>query len=197
MRTFILRFATGLSLITIAACETVPSEPVKTTATNGVMTIGEGPIWNQKDAETKCPALAEKHGGTWTGAWTTTVAGSMSVCTIAPKPADFPQVETNYYFDHEQSILHAEARAALTVIAEHLRANPQNIRLEGHTDERGDRSENLGLGERRAKMVSQFLILQGVDSSLIEVVSYGEERPAVAGSNVSAWAKNNRVELKW
>ena len=47
-----------------------------------VVAIEAGPIWNQADAETKCPALAQKEGGTWTGHWWTTVWGEMSVCQI-------------------------------------------------------------------------------------------------------------------
>ena len=44
--------------------------------------INAGPIWNQKDAETKCPVVAVSQGGEWTGQWRTTVPGRMSVCEI-------------------------------------------------------------------------------------------------------------------
>jgi len=44
--------------------------------------VEAGPIWNQADAETKCPAAAKANGGTWTGQWHTTVPGSMSVCEL-------------------------------------------------------------------------------------------------------------------
>jgi len=54
----------------------------------------------------------------------------------------------------------------------------------------------MALGERRAKSVRDFLVLQGVSSGLIETVSYGEEYPAIVGSNDSAYAQNRRVELK-
>ena len=65
--------------------------------------------------------------------------------------------------------------------------------LQGHTDERGTREYNLGLGERRAKAVERFLSVQGVSPSQLEVVSYGEERPAVSGYNEDAYAQNRRV----
>ncbi|GIX29806.1 MAG: hypothetical protein KatS3mg124_0278 [Porticoccaceae bacterium] len=39
-------------------------------------------------------------------------------------------------------------------------------------------------------------MLQGVDPSLIEVVSYGEERPAALGSDEASYALNRRVEMK-
>ena len=69
------------------------------------------------------------------------------------------------------------------------------LRLEGHTDERGSREYNIGLGERRAQSVRKALMLQGVAEAQIATVSYGEERPAVEGSEESAYAQNRRVEL--
>ena len=55
----------------------------------------------------------------------------------------------------------------------------------------------MALGERRANAVRDFLVLQGVRRSDLEVVSYGEERPLAMGSNASAWEKNRRVEIKY
>ena len=49
---------------------------------NNKRDIKAGPIWNQQDAETKCPVVAASHGGQWTGQWRTTVQGRMSVCEI-------------------------------------------------------------------------------------------------------------------
>ena len=80
--------------------------------------------------------------------------------------------------------------------ARSLKDSPRSIRLEGHADERGTREYNMALGERRANSVKEFLILEGVSSVLIEVVSYGEERAAAYGSNDESWAMNRRVELK-
>jgi peptidoglycan-associated lipoprotein len=69
------------------------------------------------------------------------------------------------------------------------------VRLEGHTDERGSREYNIGLGERRAQTVRRALLVQGVAEAQITTVSYGEERPAVAGSDEAAYAQNRRVEF--
>jgi len=44
--------------------------------------VNAGPIWNQQDARTKCPAVAASQGGEWTGQWRTTIQGKMSVCEI-------------------------------------------------------------------------------------------------------------------
>lgn len=107
-----------------------------------------------------------------------------------------PALDTIFYFEFDKSLLNAEARAALTAHAANLKASSKSVRLEGHADERGTREYNMALGERRAKSVRDFLVLQGVDASLIETVSYGEEYPAVVGSGESTYAKNRRVELK-
>ena len=105
-------------------------------------------------------------------------------------------LESVFYFDFDQSSLSFETRAALDAWARSLASNPRAIRLEGHADERGTREYNIALGERRAKAISDYLSSSGVSSSLIETVSYGEERPAVPGTGDSAWSRNRRVELK-
>jgi peptidoglycan-associated lipoprotein len=72
----------------------------------------------------------------------------------------------------------------------------KRMTLEGHTDERGGREYNLALGHKRADAVLKSLVLLGAVDSQLEAVSFGEERPAVPGSDEAAWAKNRRVELK-
>tara|TARA_R110000850_G_scaffold75593_5_gene164637 strand:- start:714 stop:1574 length:861 start_codon:yes stop_codon:yes gene_type:complete len=47
-----------------------------------VRDVNAGPIWNQQDAQRKCPAVAASQGGEWTGQWRTTVQGRMSVCEL-------------------------------------------------------------------------------------------------------------------
>ncbi|MGP9831119.1 peptidoglycan-associated lipoprotein Pal [Marinobacter sp. NSM] len=103
---------------------------------------------------------------------------------------------TTFYFDFDTSEIKQEARDVLVAHAQFLANNPrQNVRLEGHADERGTKEYNLALGERRANAVQRFLIVNGASRGQIETVSYGEEKPAVRGSSESAWAQNRRVEL--
>jgi peptidoglycan-associated lipoprotein len=106
------------------------------------------------------------------------------------------ELERVFYFDFDSSVLKPEARAALTAHSERFNNNSDSIRLEGHADERGSREYNMALGERRANAVADFLTLQGVPRSRVEIVSYGEERPARLGSNEAAWEMNRRVELQ-
>ncbi len=100
------------------------------------------------------------------------------------------------YFDFDKSEITSEAREIIEAHARYLSANPSvRIVVEGHCDERGTREYNLSLGERRGKSVQQIMSLLGVSGSQIEVVSYGEERPAVMGHDENAWAMNRRVEF--
>lgn len=100
------------------------------------------------------------------------------------------------YFDFDNSDIRPEFVDVVAAHGRFLAANPAlRVRLEGHTDERGSREYNIALGERRAQTVRRALALQGVKESQIATVSYGEERPAVAGSDESAYSKNRRVEL--
>lgn len=100
------------------------------------------------------------------------------------------------YFDFDRSEILPEYRELLDQHARFLVDNPlASVRLEGHTDERGSREYNIGLGERRAQSVRQIMMLQGVTAGQLSTVSYGEERPAVLGSDDEAWALNRRVEL--
>ena len=78
-----------------------------------------------------------------------------------------------------------------------MKANSSaRIRIEGHCDERGTREYNLALGEKRANAVSELLRVNGVASSKITTVSYGEEKPIALGSNEASWTKNRRAEIK-
>jgi peptidoglycan-associated lipoprotein len=100
------------------------------------------------------------------------------------------------YFEYDSAEIRQEYVPVVAAHAQYLVKYPTaRVRLEGHTDERGSREYNIGLGERRAQTVRRALQAQGVAESQITTVSYGEERPAVAGSDEAAYAQNRRVEL--
>jgi peptidoglycan-associated lipoprotein len=100
------------------------------------------------------------------------------------------------YFEFDSTALNDAGRKVIAAYGRYLAANPSvRVRLEGHTDERGSREYNVGLGERRAVAVQQQLLSAGASARQLSVTSFGEERPAATGSNASAWAKNRRVEI--
>jgi peptidoglycan-associated lipoprotein len=105
-------------------------------------------------------------------------------------------LESVFYFDFDQSVLTAQTRADLDAQIAYLKSSTGSIRIEGHADERGTREYNMALGERRAKAISSYMVGNGIPSYRLDIVSYGEERPASYGSGESAWAKNRRVEIK-
>jgi peptidoglycan-associated lipoprotein len=100
------------------------------------------------------------------------------------------------YFDFDQSDIREEFMNVIAAHGRYLATYPDvNVRLEGHTDERGSREYNIALGERRGTSVRRQLLLQGVNADQLEVISYGEELPAALGHNEEAWAQNRRVEI--
>jgi peptidoglycan-associated lipoprotein len=104
---------------------------------------------------------------------------------------------TAIYFDYDRSELKPEARATLDAKLPLLRANSQvRIRIAGHTDERGSDAYNIALGQRRAAAAKAYLVANGIAADRIDVVSFGEDRPAAMGSNEEAWAKNRRDEFE-
>ncbi|WP_283787372.1 peptidoglycan-associated lipoprotein Pal [Bermanella sp. WJH001] len=106
--------------------------------------------------------------------------------------------QTVVYFGYDRSEIRPEFKDILNAHAQYLVANPQaRVSLEGHCDERGTVEYNLALGERRANTVKRYLVVQGVNPNQLESVSFGEERPAVVGSDDSAWSKNRRTEINY
>lgn len=82
-------------------------------------------------------------------------------------------------------------------IAQSLNSNPsQAVILKGHTDDRGSREYNVALGERRALAVRELLLTMGISPDRIQTLSMGQESPAVAGFDESAWSLNRRVEFQ-
>jgi len=105
-----------------------------------------------------------------------------------------PGVSDRVFFDYDSSVVNSEGQDTLQKQADYLKKNTSvNVVVEGHCDERGTREYNLALGERRATAAKNYLVSLGVDASRIQTTSYGKERPAVVGSDESAWSQNRRA----
>lgn len=131
------------------------------------------------------------------GAGTGSQYGSGTGAVGQQADARIPEVRT-IYFDFDRDTIKDEYESVVMAHARYLRANDDTrIILKGHTDERGTREYNLALGERRANAVKRFLRVQGVSGSQVNVVSYGEERPAARGQGEAAYTKNRRVEFTY
>ncbi|MBU0691111.1 peptidoglycan-associated lipoprotein Pal [bacterium] len=70
------------------------------------------------------------------------------------------------------------------------------VTIEGHCDERGTNEYNLALGERRARAAKRALEAEGIAAGRINLISYGEERPADPGHTERSWDRNRRDEFK-
>lgn len=107
-----------------------------------------------------------------------------------------PLAQRVIYFEFDQSTVKSEYLPVVEAHAGYLRENPNvTLTLEGHADERGTREYNIALGDRRANAVSQMMLFQGVAARQVQVVSFGEERPAVFGQDEASWGLNRRVVL--
>jgi peptidoglycan-associated lipoprotein len=101
------------------------------------------------------------------------------------------------YFEYDKySIDNDNDKEILKRYSDYMRKYKKaQIRIEGHADERGSRAYNLALGEKRAETIKEILLINGVKKDAVEVVSYGEENPAVIGTNEDTHSLNRRVEI--
>ncbi len=103
-----------------------------------------------------------------------------------------------YYFEFDQSRIENKDIPSLRVQAHYLISHPQaKILIAGNTDERGSREYNIGLGQRRALSVANFLRANGVNNRQILTVSYGAEKPVAFGHSEADYSKNRRANLQY
>ncbi|MGJ0428048.1 OmpA family protein [Methylobacter sp.] len=99
-------------------------------------------------------------------------------------------------FQTGQADLKPGASQNLYRLVSFLKENPnRKVVVEGHTDSVGSSHRNQRLSEMRAQSVANFLISNGVESSRITDVGYGEEYPVDTNSTSSGRANNRRVEV--
>ncbi len=102
------------------------------------------------------------------------------------------------YFDYDSFVIRTEFQSVIDAHAKYIRADKsRKVVIEGHTDERGGREYNLALGQKRAEAVRKALSLLGVPEAQLEAVSFGKEKPAVAGGTEAAMEKNRRAEISY
>ncbi|WP_431023289.1 OmpA family protein [Halomonas sp. H5] len=124
-----------------------------------------------------------------------------------PEPAPEPEVpefepvvlssEVNFAFDSAE--LTPAARTTLDDVARRLTENERSqdirVHIAGHTDSRGSDQYNLGLSQRRADSVRDYLISRGVAGNRLVARGFGEERPVASNETDAGRAENRRVEL--
>jgi len=124
------------------------------------------------------------------------IKDSPTIAFVEPAPEDRGVLKP-IYFEYNKSNIRPEYQPVLENISKWLAKNAAHqLLVEGHCDERGTDEYNLALGERRALAVRRYLIALGVSTDRVHTISYGEEKPAVPGSDESSWSKNRRAEFK-
>ena len=180
---------------------------------------------NSKATMPPLPNSAARSGRTVMGQWIVMLAvlGLLSACAGDKAPEEPVQVdesgvppqtelpsdldvtpaegamsisERTVYFAFDDHSLNAQAQANIDEVSNYMKSNSGvRVKLEGHCDERGSTEYNLALGQRRAQSVKDYLVQLGIDENRLPAISYGEEKPAVEGSNEAAWSQNRRVEF--
>lgn len=124
--------------------------------------------------------------------------GSDTLAANQPAPGTQEDLELSVgdriYFDFDSAVLSPVAIETLDRQGAWLRQYPNIVvTVEGHADERGTREYNLAIGDRRATTVKNYLTALGVEANRVLTISYGEERPADAGNDETAWSNNRRA----
>jgi peptidoglycan-associated lipoprotein len=140
-----------------------------------------------------------------TGPSTPAGTGSVNSTTVAPvsltdvsSPDKAVLAGRIVYFDYDSFVIKPEFQALIADHARYIKAQSgRKVAIEGHTDETGGREYNLALGQKRADAVRNALGILGVPQGQMEAVSFGKEKPAVAGANEDAYAKNRRTEIRY
>jgi len=188
--------ALAISAIMLSACSS-DSDTKDTSLLDGSQLNGSG----INDASTSGLNNGSGiNGSELNGSSGSNMYGSDVASSLGPEFSDpnNPLSKRIIYFTLDSSQVQPDFVPVIAAHSQYLIANPsQHIVLEGHGDERGSREYNIALGEQRAKSIANTMKLQGVSESQLEVVSYGEEKPAAFGSDESAWEQNRRVEINY
>jgi len=120
-------------------------------------------------------------------------AANVPQTTMTENGGGFAREVTDAYFDYNKSDLRPDARDALSKDAVFLRQHADiRVVIEGHCDERGTTEYNLGLGQRRADAVKEFLVSLGIAADRISTTSFGKEKPFCSEHNETCWQQNRR-----
>ncbi|MCO4744115.1 MAG: OmpA family protein [Proteobacteria bacterium] len=107
------------------------------------------------------------------------------------------EITEKVFFDTNESTIKAESFGLLDEVAAILteRSDIVRVRIEGHTDSRGEEGFNLDLSRHRAAAVRDYLIEGGVSETRLGSEGFGESQPIDPADGEAAWQLNRRVEF--
>jgi len=101
-----------------------------------------------------------------------------------------------HFKTNSDEIVGKDSFRTLDVVVGILKNRPKvKVRIEGHTDSKGDRSHNLDLSKRRAESVKRYLMDKGVDEDRLEAEGFGPDKPIADNKTKAGRAENRRVEF--
>jgi peptidoglycan-associated lipoprotein len=185
------------------------AENARTVTINGLGEVpasGEREVSPQESMTYTAEALGA--GGTATASARVTVTAPSSP-PADPTPATGPSIEaefadavTQVFFDYDKAALKPPEQEKLRRAADWLlqeRNRSITFRVEGNCDPRGTTEYNLGLGDRRARAVKEFLVSLSVEVHRIETISHGLENAKGISEGspeaVPSWAHDRRADF--
>lgn len=103
----------------------------------------------------------------------------------------------NVLFDFDKAILLDHSVAELDRLFSYLNTHPEvHVEIYGHTDSIGSHERNEELSKERAKAVSEYLILQGLEPKKISWIGFGSSKPITENTSEFGRSQNRRVEFK-
>jgi outer membrane protein OmpA-like peptidoglycan-associated protein len=107
----------------------------------------------------------------------------------------FIEIGDTVYFKVDKDVIQKKSYPLLENVAQVIKNHPEAgvIRIEGHTDSRGDDAHNQMLSEKRAQAVLAFLVSKGVAGERLTARGFGETQPLGDNNTAAGRAKNRRV----
>lgn len=126
---------------------------------------------------------------------TTTVVNPVRVVVTEEDRRVVADAIRNLEFDFAKSTLRSTSYPTLNRVADLLKSKDFSLKLAGHTDNVGSDAANLKLSKDRAESVKSYLVSQGVNSSRVEAIGYGESQPIATNKTAKGRQDNRRVEF--
>lgn len=119
------------------------------------------------------------------------------VAVAAPPAPKKKMVLRGVNFDFNKWNIRPDARPVLNAAIDELKKDPNTrIAVIGYTDSIGTAEYNMGLSQRRAESVVDYLVAGGIARSRLEPIGRGETDPVATNETAEGRAQNRRVELK-
>ncbi|MCX7737333.1 MAG: OmpA family protein [Candidatus Kapabacteria bacterium] len=102
----------------------------------------------------------------------------------------------NVFFERAKSVLNKQAIADIQVGIDFLKENPDCVvEISGHTDITGSAQINEALAEKRAKVVADYFVSQGIPEDRIILKAFSFTKPVISNDTDEGRALNRRVEF--